>query len=457
MKERELMDDQLRSAREVRLLGEVNEWLQSSRSLVGLFDMGPRPETKASCRPRRPRQLPDNLAESPRRFDQVLMDLHSTYPSISDLKRRARRRLPHFIWEYLDSGTGDETTLGRNRAALNRIGFLPSILHGPLDCDLTTRLLGRTHPLPFGVAPIGMAGLIWPDSEGILARASADAKIPFCLSNVASQSPEDLFAHLGEDAWFQLYPPKDPDIRTDLLERVKQAGFSTLVLTVDVPVASRRERQTRSGLTNPPRLTPRLVAQIARRPAWAFHMARSGFPRMRTLDKYTDTHLNLPPAAHVGYLLRTSPDMDYVKWLRDAWDGPLVIKGVLRAEDTQHLEKAGVDAIWVSNHGGRQFDGAPAAIDVLPSVRAATSLPIIFDSGIAGGLDILRALALGADFVMLGRGFLYGLAALGADGPPHVIDILRQDLLANMGQLGASDLNTLPPVTKLIDAASQHV
>ncbi|SLN19550.1 alpha-hydroxy acid oxidase [Ruegeria meonggei] len=385
------------------------------------------------------------------------MDLHSKFPGIADLKRQARRKIPYFVWEYLDSGTGTEATLSRNRKALDRLGFLPSILHGPIDCDTSVRFLGQEFPLPFGIAPIGMCGLTWPDAERLLAKAAAKEGLPYTLSTVASQSPEDLAPDLGNNAWFQLYPPKDPEIRQDMLGRAKSAGFSTLVLTVDVPVASRRERQTRSGLTNPPKLTPRLLAQIARRPQWALGMARHGMPRMRTLDKYIDGDSALPSTAHVGYLLRTSPDMDYVRWLRDAWDGPFIIKGVMRAEDAERLQQVGVDAIWISNHGGRQFDGAPASIEVLPAIRTATDLPLIFDGGIEGGLDILRAKALGADFVMLGRAFLYGLAALGADGPAHVADILRQDLKANMGQLGAEKLDQLPGVNTLIDAASQHV
>ena len=381
------------------------------------------------------------------------MDLHSTYPGVMDLKRRARRRLPKFVWEYLDSGTGVEATKARNRAALDRVGFLPSILHGPLAVDLTTTFLGQSCPLPFGAAPIGMSGLIWADSEGLLARACAKAGIPYTLSTVASQSPEDVAPHLGEHAWFQLYPPKKEEIRRDLLDRARAAGFGALVLTVDVPVASRRERQTRSGLTQPPKLTPRLLAQVARRPAWAMGMAlRGGVPKMRTLQKYVQAQTNLPPTAHIGYLLRTSPDMDYVKWLRDNWQGPFIVKGVMRAEDAAPLEAAGIDALWVSNHAGRQFDGAPGTIEVLPEIRAATNLPLIFDSGIESGLDILRALALGADYVMLGRAFHFALAALGEQGPAHLIDILTLDMTANMGQLGAADLASLPASIALSDS-----
>ncbi len=380
------------------------------------------------------------------------MDLHSSYPGVMDLKRRARRRLPKFVWEYLDSGTGTEATKARNRAALNRVGFMPSILHGPMKFDLSTAFLGHRFPLPFGMAPIGMSGLIWPKAERLLALCAARAGIPWTLSTVAAQAPEDLAPYLGEHAWFQLYPPKRPEIRRDLLSRAREAGFGTLVLTADVPVASRRERQTRSGLTQPPKLTPRLLAQVARRPAWALGMARAGMPHMRTLDRYIDGQLmTLPPTAHIGYILRTSPDMEYVKWLRDHWDGPFVVKGVLRPEDADRLQAAGVDALWVSNHAGRQFDGAPAAIDALPAIRAATKLPLIFDSGVEGGLDILRAIALGADFVMLGRAFHFALAALGADGPDHLIDILKRDMEANMGQLGARDLKNLPPPIRLPD------
>lgn len=373
------------------------------------------------------------------------MSLHAHYPAISDLRKRARQRIPKFVWEYLDSATGTEATKHRNRAGLDRIGLIPSILHGEFTSDLSTEFLGVKRPLPFGIAPMGMSGLIWPDAEGHLARAAARARIPYSLSTVASQSPEDLAPHLGPDAWFQMYPPRDEEIRRDMLARAKAAGFTTLVLTVDVPVASRRERQVRSGLTQPPRLTPRLLAQVMTCPAWALGMAQRGMPRMRGLEKYTPkTTTALSSTQHAGYLLRTSPDWDYVRWLRDHWDGPLIIKGVLRAEDAAPLAACGVDAIWVSNHAGRQFDAAPAAIDALRAIRPETALPLIFDSGIEGSLDILRALACGADFVMLGRAFHYALAALGPAGIDHLIDLLAKDLEANMGQLGARQLSDLP-------------
>ena len=372
------------------------------------------------------------------------MTLHSHYPAISDLKARARTRIPHFVWEYLDSATGVEATQKRNRDQLDRVLLNPSILHGEFDPDLSTTLLGQTHPLPIGIAPVGMSGLIWPGAEQMLARTAAHENIPFTLSTVASQLPEDVGPHAGNHAWFQLYPPRDPVIRDDILKRAKDSGFHTLVLTVDVPVASRRERQTRGGLTQPPKLTPQLAVQAAQCPVWLNGIRKTGMPRLKLMESYSDTKGTLPSNQHVGYLLRTSPDWNYFKSLRDVWDGPLIVKGVGNADDAARLTDEGADAIWVSNHAGRQFDGGAATIETLPQVRAATPLPVIFDSGIEGGLDVLRALALGADFVMLGRAFHYGLAALGEKGATHVLDILRQDMISNMGQIGAKTLKDLP-------------
>ncbi len=371
------------------------------------------------------------------------MDLHARFPAIADLKDRAQRRVPHFAWEYLASATGTEATRARNRAKLDDVLFMPSILHGEFVPDLSTKLFGHTYPLPFGVSPVGMSGLLWPDAERRLATAATRAGLPYSLSTVATRTPEDLAPHIDGNGWFQMYPPRDEAVRTDMLRRAKDAGFSVLVLTVDVPVASRRERQLRSGLTSPPRLTPRVLAQVARCPAWALGTLQQGMPRMRLIDDYAAKVTGLSSTQHAGYLLRTSPGWDYLRWLRDGWDGPFVVKGVMRADDAERLEAAGVDALWVSNHAGRQFDAAPASIEVLPEIRAATNLPLIFDSGIEGGLDILRAVALGADFVMMGGAWHVALAALGDDGPPHLIDMLTRDMAANMGQIGAKNLADL--------------
>jgi L-lactate dehydrogenase (cytochrome) len=369
---------------------------------------------------------------------------YTKFPAISDLKKAARRRIPHFVWEYLDSGTGLEATLQRNRAKLDEVLFQQSILHGEFVPNIQTTFLGRNYAVPFGIAPVGMSGLIWPDAEKMLARTATAEGIPYTLSTVATQTPEDVATHHGGQGWFQIYPPRDAKIRADMLKRAKDAGFHTLVMTVDVPVASRRERQTRGGLQQPPRLTPRLAMQAAFCPAWLNGIRKTGMPRMKLMDSYATQTSALPSTQHVGYLLRTSPGWDYVNRLRAEWDGPLIVKGVMDARDTAHLEATGIDAIWISNHAGRQFDASLSTIEVLPAIRAATNLPLIFDSGIQGGLDILRALALGADFVMLGRAFHYGLGAMGAPGAAHVVDVLRQDMIANMGQIGAKTLADLP-------------
>ncbi|MBK5926045.1 alpha-hydroxy acid oxidase [Rhodobaculum claviforme] len=369
------------------------------------------------------------------------MSLDLRYPALSDLRAACRRRIPRFVWEYLDSATGQEAVIARNRAALDAVCLRPGILRGPLEPDLGTRLLGQDWAMPVGVAPLGMSGLIWPRAEAHLAGMAAHERLPYCLSTVATRLPEEIGPIAGDCGWFQLYPPRDPEIRRDILARARAAGFRVLVLTVDVPAPSRRERQLRARLTIPPQLTPAMLAQIALRPAWALGMARAGRPRLALMEGYARSLTVSGPTgstAHVGYLLRTSPDWDYLRALRAEWDGALVVKGVLEPGDARALVAEGVDALWVSNHAGRQFEGAPASIDALPQVRAAVGrdVPVIFDGGVEGGLDILRALALGADFVMLGKAWHLALGALGARGPGHLASVLRADLIANLHQMG---------------------
>ncbi|MDA1238069.1 MAG: alpha-hydroxy acid oxidase [Proteobacteria bacterium] len=372
------------------------------------------------------------------------MNYHSKYPALADLKNAARSRIPHFVWEYLDSGTGLENTRKRNRQKLDEVLFSPSILHGDLSQDLSVKFLKSNFSLPFGVAPVGMSGLIWPGAEKVLSQMCKRAGIPYTLSTVATQTPEDISPYVGENGWFQLYPPRDPETLDDMLKRIQEAGFSTLILTVDVPVASRRERQTRGGLMHPPKITGKLAIQAIRKPAWLNGIRKSGIPRMKFLEAYSDVKKSLSSTEHIGYIIRTSPDINYLRRLRGKWKGNLVVKGVMRAKDTNLLEQVGVDAIWVSNHAGRQFDGTISSIEALPLIRKSTKLPIIFDSGVESGLDILRALSLGADFVMMGSSWHYALGALGSDGPNHLIEILKKDLVANMGQIGSSSFKDLP-------------
>jgi len=277
------------------------------------------------------------------------MRLDLTHPAISDLAKTAHARLPHFVWEYLDSGTGDDHARDRNRAALDAVCLTPGILSGPIEPDLSVRLMGREYPLPFGVAPVGMSGLIWPGAEETIARIAAKAGIPYCLSTVAAETPETVGKCVGDQGWFQLYPPGDPDIRRDMLDRAWTSGFHTLILTVDVAVASRRERLRRVRLTNPMTLSPPVILQAARKPRWSLGMLARGIPRLRTLENYADIGKSLGGTAHVGYMLRTVPDWDYLAALRDQWQGRLVVKGILSPEPVARLRAAGIDALWVSN------------------------------------------------------------------------------------------------------------
>ncbi len=363
------------------------------------------------------------------------MELDLDYPTLADLRTRAKRRLPHFAWEYLDSGTGADLALRRSRQALDDVILAPAVLKGRTVPDLSTRFLGRDYARPFGVSPVGMTGLFWPGAEVMLARNAVRDGLPFGLSTVAAASVEDLAPHIGDNGWFQLYPPAVPEHCEDLLKRAKDAGFHTLVLTVDVPGPSRRERQRRGGLQTPPRITPRLFLQSVMRPHWALAVARAGTPSVRSLQKYASVH---EPARHVGLAPHAAPDPELLKRLRELWDGPIVAKGVLVPSEAAMLKEAGVDAIWVSNHGGRQFDGAPGAATALPLVRKAVGpdYPLIYDGATESGLDVLRAIALGADLVMLGRAWLWGVAAFGARGAAHVTHILTEDMTSGMVQMG---------------------
>ncbi len=380
------------------------------------------------------------------------MDLDVTHPALSDLRLKARSRMPHFAFEYLDSGTGTEKGVTRNRERLDAVRFMPAILRGKIDPDLSRETLGVTHSAPFGIAPVGMAGLLWPDAERILARAAAHHRIPYGQSTVAAATPEDSGPIAGEMGWFQHYPVNDPEIRRDMLSRIKAAGWRVLVVTVDVPGESRRERQRRAHVSMPPVMTPKIIASIAARPAWALGTLRHGQPTMKFPNSYTPGATGAAAFTHAGRIIRGFPDDGYIRDLRAEWDGPLVVKGVAEAEDAERLIGLGADAIWVSNHSGRQFEGGPAAIDCLPPVIEAVGgrVPVYYCSGVSGGLDVLRALALGAEFVFLGKAWYFALAAFGRPGIDHLVHMLRADMVSNMTQIGARSLADLP--SRLIPA-----
>ncbi len=371
------------------------------------------------------------------------MDIDLRYPSISDLREKARRRIPHFVFEYLDSATGVEDQHRRNRADLGDVRFWPDVLRGPMAFDVSTSFLGREYPVPFGCAPVGMSGIMWPRAEKILAKACATAGIPYGMSTVATVVPEQLAPHIGDQGWFQLYMPHDTDIRADILRRAKEAGFRTLVLTVDTPLESRRERQRRANLTIPPKINLEMLVSMALHPAWTIGTLREGIPSLKFCDDYA-AEIEATSVAHAGHDIRGAPSWDDVAALREMWDGPFMLKGIQQVEDARRMADLGCDAVWVSNHSGRQFDGGPSSIECLPAIREAVpEMPIVFDSGINGGLDILRALALGADFVMLGRAFHYAVGALGERGPQHLVDMLKDDMISCMGQIGAERLSDL--------------
>ena len=367
------------------------------------------------------------------------------YPAISDLQKRAKKRIPHIAWQYLETGTGDEQAVTRNLQRMAEITLVPRLLKGELKPNVSTTLFGQTYQAPFGIAPVGMGGLMWPRAEYILAATAAKYAIPYCLSMVAAQTPETIGPIAGDMAWFQFYPPREPDLRSEMLKRVKIAGFKTLVVTADTPAPSRRERTMRAGLRVPLRITPRFIFEALRHPNWTLNTLKAGLPRLRTLEKYTESDKMDVTIAFVLEKIGGTLSWDYLREVRDEWQGSLVVKGIHHPQDAEEAIGAGVDGIQVSNHGARQFDGVPAAIDLLPAiarqVKGRTS--ILFDSGIRTGLDIVRALALGADFVFLGRAFIYGVAAFGKYGGDHTAQILLEDLKNNMIQLGYETLGEI--------------
>lgn len=371
-------------------------------------------------------------------------ELLQRYPAVADLRRRAKRRLPHFSWEYLDSGTGQEQCVSRNETALQNITLLPRLMQGVKRAELDTELFGVNYKTPFGIAPVGLTGLMWPGIEKLLANTASRYHIPYCLSTVATETPETIGPLVNGNGWFQLYPPNDPEIRRDILERVKNAGFTTLVVTADTPVQSQRERQKRAGVSVPPKRALKTYVSAAMCPAWSLATLKYGMPRFRTMEKY----VHATDIAEIGAYMNANMgtiDWQYLKDTRKEWDGPILIKGILSPSDARQCIESGADGVIVSNHGGRQFDGSPGAIDALPAIveEIAGDGKVLFDSGIRGGLDICRAIALGADFVLLGRAFIFGAVALGQQGSDHVADLMIADMNSNLGNLGCAELGAL--------------
>lgn len=379
-------------------------------------------------------------------YEDVREKWMNKYPSIEDLRLKTKKRIPNVSWSYLETGTGRETLLDKNIHALDEITLTPKFCKGDLSVKTETDFLGKTYSAPIGVAPVGLTGLMWPKAEILLAKSAARCGIPFCLSTVATETPEDVGPFVQNNGWFQLYPPRQIELRKIFLDRAKNSGFSTLIVTVDIPIPSRRERTKRAGLSTPPKMTPGFLWDGITHPVWSYHTLKRGLPKLRMVEGYSEFKSMMSVGAFVRRKLGGNISWEMCKELRDLWEGPMIVKGLLHPEDAEEAVKIGADAIVVSNHGARQFDGAPTSIEALPEivrlVKGRTG--IIFDSGIRSGLDILKALSLGAEFVLCGRAFIYGVAALGALGGDHAFGILKDELINNMMQLGVEDLSLLP-------------
>lgn len=376
-----------------------------------------------------------------------MSNLVDKYPRVSDMINEAKRRMPHFAAEYLFAGTGYDEALENNRKVFNQIFLVPKYLKGTVVPNLKTKLFDHEFGAPFGMAPVGMTSLMWPGAEVALSKMSVKNNVPFALSTVACASIEEIGKHLDGQGWFQLYPPADKAIRNDLLNRAKNAGFKTLVVTADIPASSRRERLRMAGVSVPPKNNLRTFFQAAICPSWSLGTLKNGIPAFGTMDQYSngDWHGNAKSkAGFAGSQMQRFLDWDYLKEVRDIWNGPIILKGLMHEDDVMKSIKI-VDAIYLSNHGGRQIDIAPSPLQMLPEIRKkiGPKFPIIIDSGFYSGQDISKGLMLGADFVMTGRPFIIGLAALGHKGANHVHDILKDELSNIMEQICAKNIKEL--------------
>ncbi|WP_373635342.1 alpha-hydroxy acid oxidase [Yoonia sp. SS1-5] len=354
-----------------------------------------------------------------------------------DARRLAKRRLPWMIFDYIDGSAGNETGAARNRAALDAVTLRPRILRNVAQRDLSTSIFGVTAARPFGIAPMGMCNLSGPGADLMLARLAARHKVPHGVSTVASTPLEDILDAAEGHAWFQLYFSGDGAGTFKLVERARQAGYQTLVLTVDVPEVGRRPRELRHGFKMPFRIGPKQFLDFALHPRWSLTSLAAGKPQMANF-------------AMPGYVFdrtesRARADWETLARLRDAWPGNLVIKGVLDVEDAIRLKAAGVDGIQVSSHGSRQLEAAPAPISVLPQIRQALGpdFPVFFDSGLRSGEDVLRALTQGADFTFFGRILQFAIAASGEAGLERMWDVLTSELSSAMAQTGVTSINRL--------------
>ena len=366
------------------------------------------------------------------------LTFNSNYPSVDYLRNKAMKRIPKFAFEYLDGGCNEDVNLIKNTAELRQKELIPFYLKDYAGSSIQTGLFGKLYDAPFGIAPVGLQGLIWPNAAEILANAAHKHNIPFILSTVSTASIETIAEITEGNAWFQLYHPAENYLRDDIIQRLQIAQYPVLVLLSDVPSFGFRPRDIRNGLAMPPKMTLNNILQIMGRPTWALHTLRYGQPSFKTMKKYMPKGLNMQQlgqymnATFSGRLSR-----DKVSAIRDKWKGKLVLKGVASLEDTAMAIELGLDGVIVSNHGGRQLDAAQSAVASLQSIvkNYEGKIKIMMDSGIRSGPDVARALASGAEFTFMGRSFMYAVAALGAKGADHVMSILKIQLQQVMEQL----------------------
>ncbi len=365
--------------------------------------------------------------------------------NIEDLRRRARRRLPRILFDWIDGGAGDETALRQSVAQFEAARFVPRYLVDVSKRSLAKTLFDRAYDLPFGVAPVGYAGLFWRGGELAMAEAARRANAPFILSGSAVATIEEAAKVAPEHTWFQLYPARDVAVARDLIARAGAASFEALVVTVDLPVQAKRERDIRNGFTLPMRYDARKILDGALHPAWAMQwLANGGLPPMGSWAAYAGKGASPRRVAEFmraqAHTPQTWADLEHYRAL---WKGKLVVKGLQHPDDARRALGVGCDGIIVSNHGGRQFDRGVTPLESLPAIKDAVGdkLAVMIDGGVRRGADILVALARGADFVFCGRAILYGVSAAGLPGATRAFEILADELSRTLGQIGLTRLD----------------
>jgi len=364
--------------------------------------------------------------------------------SVHDLRAMARRRLPRGVFDYIDGGAEDEHTMGENTAAFRRIGFQPRVLQGVGTPDPSTTLLGKSLPIPLVLAPTGFTRIADPDGELAVARAAARAGIPYTLSTLGTRSIEEVADVSAGRKWFQLYMFRDRGLCEEMVERAASAGFEALVFTVDLTVHGRRERDVRRGFELPPKLGVETLLDGALHPSWTWQFVRGEPIRFANVAgrHVGDGTTAITLADYIAQQMDPGLTWRDAEWLRTIWDGPIVVKGIQTVADAKIAADEGIEAIALSNHGGRQLDAAPAIADLVAPVADAVGdrIEIICDGGVRRGSDIVKAVALGARACMAGRAYLYGLGAAGERGVDHVLDLFDADVRRTMALIGAHDV-----------------